>query len=390
MNIVCHCGAALPARRGRRGPRRQWCDSCRRERKRINTLRSMATCGCGRAKHLKAATCQACYDSNRRRHARSCAICAAEFQPMFHNQRTCGKRECLAVARNPGKRHTPFVCEHCGAVFKRKRGGDGRDAKRFCSKSCAGKHRSAVAAHQRALRKETERLSRLKPCAECGTPFIGRANAACCSAECQRVRQNRKKASESLATRQSKRPLTATCKECGTVFARRRIKSDQNRYCSRRCQRRMKARVDARYQKKRGGIGTHAQRAKFYGVECDRGIMARQVFDRAGWRCQICQEPTPLELSGSREDRAPEIDHVIPMAAGGGHVWPNVQCACRKCNNEKGVRVPTVAERALWASRIVKTPLTPENSLVCWGFPNGPVSVSGVCISRGEIPVHIR
>jgi hypothetical protein len=38
-------------------------------------------------------------------------------------------------------------------------------------------------------------------------------------------------------------------------------------------------------------------------------------------------------------DTAPELDHIIPLASGGAHVWDNVQCTCRKCNGEKGAEV---------------------------------------------------
>jgi 5-methylcytosine-specific restriction endonuclease McrA len=41
-------------------------------------------------------------------------------------------------------------------------------------------------------------------------------------------------------------------------------------------------------------------------------------------------------LRGTHADRAPELDHILPLAAGGDHTFDNVACACRKCNQAKG------------------------------------------------------
>jgi 5-methylcytosine-specific restriction endonuclease McrA len=63
------------------------------------------------------------------------------------------------------------------------------------------------------------------------------------------------------------------------------------------------------------------------------------VFNRDAWRCQLCGCDTPKRLRGQMVDTAPELDHIIPLASGGAHVWDNVQCTCRKCNGEKGAEV---------------------------------------------------
>lgn len=63
------------------------------------------------------------------------------------------------------------------------------------------------------------------------------------------------------------------------------------------------------------------------------------ILERDGWKCQICGTDTPRELRGTLDDRAPEVDHVIPYAAGGKHEWDNLQCACRRCNHVKGATV---------------------------------------------------
>lgn len=63
-----------------------------------------------------------------------------------------------------------------------------------------------------------------------------------------------------------------------------------------------------------------------------------RVFDRDGWRCQLCNRATPKYLRGTHEDMAPELDHIIPLSLGGPHSYINTQCACRKCNGEKSNR----------------------------------------------------
>lgn len=62
------------------------------------------------------------------------------------------------------------------------------------------------------------------------------------------------------------------------------------------------------------------------------------VFERDKWRCHICGIKTPKRLRGTYEDNAPELDHVVPLAAGGEHSRHNTACACRKCNIEKADR----------------------------------------------------
>lgn len=89
-----------------------------------------------------------------------------------------------------------------------------------------------------------------------------------------------------------------------------------------------------RYSKQRHN-SNHRKRARHFCAAYEP-IDRIKVFDRDLWRCQICRKRTPKKLMGTFKDNAPEVDHRIPMALGGGHVWENVQCACRRCNQEKG------------------------------------------------------
>lgn len=58
------------------------------------------------------------------------------------------------------------------------------------------------------------------------------------------------------------------------------------------------------------------------------------VYRAFNWTCSLCgaridplvKHPDPMCAS---------IDHVVPLSAGGGHVWENVTCAHKRCNEEK-------------------------------------------------------
>lgn len=74
-----------------------------------------------------------------------------------------------------------------------------------------------------------------------------------------------------------------------------------------------------------------------------RGIQAQpvdpfRVFDRDSWRCQLCGVRTDRAKRGTSHPKAPELDHILPLAAGGAHSYENTQCSCRRCNNAKRAR----------------------------------------------------
>jgi len=77
----------------------------------------------------------------------------------------------------------------------------------------------------------------------------------------------------------------------------------------------------------------------------------RNLFARDGNKCQYCGKRFKTsELS---------IDHVVPRSRGGHTTWPNVVCACMKCNVRKGGRTPDEA-----GMRLVRAPIQPRFSPV--------------------------
>lgn len=87
--------------------------------------------------------------------------------------------------------------------------------------------------------------------------------------------------------------------------------------------------------RKRARIKRHVRRARVKGVRAVR-VDPIAVFARDNWRCQLCGRATLKSKRGTAHPRAPELDHIIPLARGGEHSPVNTQCACRECNGRKG------------------------------------------------------
>ncbi len=60
--------------------------------------------------------------------------------------------------------------------------------------------------------------------------------------------------------------------------------------------------------------------------------VARRVREAAGYRCGYCRSPQRLVLARL------EIEHIIPLAAGGSDDEPNLWLACPLCNKAKSSR----------------------------------------------------
>lgn len=70
-------------------------------------------------------------------------------------------------------------------------------------------------------------------------------------------------------------------------------------------------------------------------TEIAERIDPKEVFAQDGWKCYLCGIDTPVSHIGTNHPEAPTLDHVVPLARGGHHVWSNVRCACRSCNSLK-------------------------------------------------------
>jgi 5-methylcytosine-specific restriction endonuclease McrA len=64
-------------------------------------------------------------------------------------------------------------------------------------------------------------------------------------------------------------------------------------------------------------------------------VFRRKVFERDGWRCQICGGRV-LKSAKVPHPKAPTVDHIVPLAMDGDHSMANAQTAHFICNSEKG------------------------------------------------------
>lgn len=86
----------------------------------------------------------------------------------------------------------------------------------------------------------------------------------------------------------------------------------------------------------------HHERAIKYGCVYDSSVTLKKLIKRDGLRCAICGEMCDLDdrsWSKYSGPMRPSIDHIIPMAKGGGHIWSNVQVAHLICNTIKSDKV---------------------------------------------------
>jgi ATP adenylyltransferase len=81
------------------------------------------------------------------------------------------------------------------------------------------------------------------------------------------------------------------------------------------------------YLKKRGAAVYDHRRAALGYLS---GSLRYEVLKRAGFRCELC--------GVSADERAIEVDHIVPRKHGGEDDLTNLQALCFKCNANKGAR----------------------------------------------------
>jgi len=189
-----------------------------------------------------------------------------------------------------------FTCEECGATFEQRGRGPRR---RYCSTRCQNSavvksdaYKRGQAKHKQRRREDPEYRDELnrrrrkyqRVCEWCGAEYLGRKSRAVrfCSSECH---------NNAVGYRTGIQPMESA----KDAAERRRI-------------RRRMAFVENVYRK--------------------------QVFERDGWKCQICGKAIPKRAKVP-EPKAATIDHIIPLAVGGTHEMRNVQAAHFWCNASK-------------------------------------------------------
>ena len=226
--------------------------------------------------------------------------------------KSAGAKACRACNNAARRLAITRVCAHCGSAFARK--SKGRDALRFCSKACAGAERT------KSKKPRARVVPSQRQCVACGVTFTTHQKARVCSSECRK------------AYRLAKYKADCACRVCGVALVYR-VGHTRSKFCSATCRRKSMRARETHKEAKRASKAMRRARAKGADGEMVRPFA---VFDRDGWHCQICGVATPRDKRGTYEPDAPELDHIIPLAAGGSHTYANTQCACRRCNGAKG------------------------------------------------------
>src|ERR1035437_3177732 len=89
------------------------------------------------------------------------------------------------------------------------------------------------------------------------------------------------------------------------------------------------SKVDEYMEKRGAAVFAHRGLATGY----VSGSVRYEVLKRAGGRCELCGIP--------HEERALEVDHIIPRKEGGPDDLANYQALCWRCNANKGARDST-------------------------------------------------
>ncbi len=271
-----------------------------------------------------------------------CVYCGKEFEPKSKNQRCCSI-ECGSLQSATHRQKKIITCLYCGKEFEAR-----SDSKGFCSRACGRKWASTRVNQCAYCGKEftgkgnycsnecrEKAKVKHKTCSVCGKEFTTTGRQSICSDECRKQLARDEQRQRYLAEREEKIkkrkdefvPQRVVCKECGCEFETEFNGSrGQARtvFCSNEC---------ARRNQKRKGKAVRRARKKGLGYECFDPL---DVFKRDKWTCQMCGVKTPKKYRGTCDDRAPELDHIIPLALGGEHSMRNTQCLCRKCNGAKG------------------------------------------------------
>lgn len=217
-----------------------------------------------------------------------------------------------------------LTCRKCGKQFQYHR------RKIHCGDECRRLDKNAKLKAWRANGESTHGV-----CEGCGIakPKLYTGLCPCCMTLNKSIRvQNFMRARRGsnhlpprLVTTRSGRTLH--CAECGALhsytpeFGSERY---EYKYCSHKCRKRASDRDR-----------TRARRAATRGAEVET-VNYNVVFDRDAWRCGLCGVKTLRARRGSPHDRAPVLDHIVPLSKGGKHTYQNVQCACNACNSKKG------------------------------------------------------
>ncbi|NBW19689.1 MAG: hypothetical protein EBR82_68130, partial [Caulobacteraceae bacterium] len=236
-------------------------------------------------------------------------------------------RETAAVMTGKVTERKTAACKECGSVKILGSKAQETFEKRgyvFCDEDCAclwkrRYYRTSVYEHNakrkaESLRKkkisETNRLQRWRSCGWCWNVFCYKSKSSIyCSKACSYQAMLAKYVLERM--RNADWSL-AICRECNGEIPKHKGRRP-NGFCSKRCG--MKSvRRNQRHKRR--------SRERF-GCNINIGVLMRKSKSKCA-KCGVkCHLPT-----GKHSETQASIDHIVPLAKGGWHVWSNVQLLC--------------------------------------------------------------
>lgn len=211
---------------------------------------------------------------------RACEVCEQQYWPTYKDQRTCGRA--------------------CGTELRRRLG--------------------SLPAVQVQKHRASSRIY-IRDCLSCDTTFVGRRTAErYCSMQCFGERLERRWRRQFQRRLQQEHPSARLC-NCGAPAAELRRKCQPCLDADRRRRRAV--------ERRQGSIPGLVQES--YSLV--------EIAERDGYRCRIpsCGKPVAMAKSVPHP-KAPTIDHIIPLSAGGDDTKANVRLAHFLCNSRRGNR----------------------------------------------------
>ena len=227
-------------------------------------------------------------------------------------------------------------CGHCGKIKPTSAFSPQKDRPNgltgWCKECRRLENRRKRDAQPKKPKQPRKRMPNGLHCSVCGTELVGSQRIICSVRECELESTRRR----SYQHNSAKKELTQReCKECGTQFIPE-YGNKRRKFCSKKCLDRWNDR-----QHDRGGdLNGRARKylRKTYGVVSPlmyQYLNWSKVLDRDKWVCGICGQPIDKDKK-CPDDGSPSIDHIVPLAQGGAHIYSNVQAAHFKCNWMKG------------------------------------------------------
>ena len=193
-------------------------------------------------------------------------------------------------------------------------------------------------------------------CKKCGSIFSRYYNTmyqearwTCKDCEVQRIASEKDRLNLKRLEREKQRTADAEtrkvfkiyyCHNCGQAFMSG--SSPERLFCSTKCK---IEREHIQKEKKRIYQNNVHEHRLDKCIERDNSISLKELYRRDNGICWLCGKQCDWnDIKKTKKtmiagEMYPSIDHVIPIAKGGQHVWSNVRLAHRKCNYEKRDRI---------------------------------------------------